>query len=401
MKHLSNALKALGYNSKFVQVKFLQLYYAASSHLTDCGGCSLLTQEMAKALLQSNKIELFLNSSRVQVGFYSAKKAVEFLDNESQKLRNSLRINNIDRMHIPIPISIEKHKEEFFQYLYKLGFIPNIIPTRKHFKAILILGTADKEVYKNLSFTAKLLSRGTIVTQQIILVSGKRDLIPRDTKNILRGEQIVLEMLEERIRNQDQDRYLTHNLQTILQYKFDEFCKGINNLNDMASIVKARNEIVDYISEKYKISWPTESEMMLHFIQNNPFLSVKNYDIKVVDAPKIPVICDNGASVYYKNPDIYSTLQKTFEKFYHEIKDKHILLVSSQPSARYQEGFAREVMGRFCKIYVLAEQIDLFLNSKADVVMHGLENLLSSIHSHKKSAVAALERQERIGERNI
>ncbi len=258
-----------------------------------------------------------------------------------------------------------------------MGFVNKLLPTVKGSDApILILGATEKAISTRLKFAATMIEEGDVNPKKIFLVSGERDLWPKCNGTDIYGEDSTLDLVVTRIKEKIPDIHpsIRSYIKDIISDKF----KGLSNKEGLR-VTEARASIVREVERRYKITWPTEADLMLEMSHKLLSEQVPKDIILLVSAPKLK----EG-----KRPNTQSTLKYMTEKHTYLLSSENLVVVTSQPYARYQQGVVKDVFVDR-EVKMAAPPIDDTSGLTLPVL---IEVFLSSIYSWKQVASRSLEK---------
>lgn len=391
MSNLSKALDSLGYKTIEQQIRLIQLYHASGA-LTD--------GKVPKKVLNDTEAFFFINEDKPNALqehedktdkadniFLSSYEALEWINKIGQEHRVRLRPTGTERQQMTAPQELAQHTKMICDGFEELGFLGEVVPKNPNVVALMILGASQGGILSRFNAAEKMIQEGKLHPKKIILVSGARDLWPADSSGKMSGEPSTLDIVIQRIKERSDNT--PENLREKLQAEFDDGFSGTDSKNG-AELVKTRDKIAKSISEKYKINWPTEADMMEYLAKQNPVLS--QFDIVVVNAPKISVM--RGKELVIERPNTQSTIEETVKLHGHELALGDIAVMSSQPHSKYQQGVVESVMGQKYKICMAAPGVDLNSISPEMVLVGGFEAVFASVFSSKDKAKELLRTNE-------
>lgn len=291
-----------------------------------------------------------------------------------QEQLKRFRPQGTERQQMTTPADLAAHRAPILGALKQLGFADELLPPTPQTSALLVLGAAEGGVRGRLNAAAGTIESKKLMPEEIILVTGARDLWPNDSNGEMKGESITLELLVDKIADKEADR---KTLRANLQSAFDAGFKDVDPKSGVA-VGKAREQIAATLSEKYKILWPTEADMMFHLASTHTLLS--KTPISLVNAPKIEIQKD-GKTVMSR-PTTQSTLEETLATHGRKLEGKTVAVLSSHPNCQYQHGVVASVLGKTCHVQMVASAVSETELASDAFLVRGLEGLFSSVYSH-------------------
>jgi hypothetical protein len=392
---LQQALHALGYTSEKQQSALLMLYHLSGALTEGIPPETVWDETEAQQWLHQNTQRInqnshaipkhsFLNPKQSSENnpndtFSSASAALDWLNEIGQKQRDHLRPAHTERQQMRTTRQLEEKRHFILEKIQALGFIDEVLPENRNADAILILGASQNNVSKRLHTCATMLKESKLSTKKIILISGARDLWPSSSHSETQGETLTLPLVVERIQNAGTYKNQEAPLETVLQETWNQLLADTEG--NASAINKAREKIIETTCATYQIKWPTETDMMRALA--NELLS--GYTIEIVDAPKIKITKDG--QTFYSRPTTKSTLESFKEQYRTTLTHKNLVVFSSQPYCKYQQGIVNDLIGHEYTVDMVASEVNISELSPASA----METLFASVYANLPSAKAQLE----------